>query len=145
MGPGNPAGCHIGVVTAIGHDTGDDGDQREASLVEREAVLAAQVTKYGADRAARAEAAEKVCAAAKERDVEADARDRLAAAQDHAADVKAFTSPAGSGYGADLPARRHAALDRRDAKSDRTSSADDRATLTEVLDDPQIPEEHRPE
>lgn len=69
--------------------------------------------------------------AAAERDVEVDARDRIAAEHDHDADLEAFTSPGGSGYGADLPARRHAAPDRRGAKGDRTSSADDRAVLTE--------------
>ena len=114
-------------------NVGDDVDQREADLAEREAVLAAQLTKLAVDRVAHLEAAQKVCDAAKERDVEADARDRIAVARDHAADVEAFTSPDGnSGYGADLPAWRHAALDRSEAKGDRTSAADDRAALTQV-------------
>ena len=126
-------------------NVGDDVDQREADLAEREAVLAAQLTKLAVDRVAHLEAAQKVCDAAKERDVEADARDRIAVARDHA-DVEAFTSPDGnSGYGADLPARRHAALDRSEAKGDRTSAADDRAAVTEVAQDPEMPEEHRPE
>lgn len=118
----------------------DDIRRREADLSEREDALAAQLRKLEADRLNHREAAEKVCDAAKERDVEANARDQIAMERDQAADLKAFTSPDGSsGYGADLPARRHAALDRGDAKGDRTSSADDRAALTEDADDPEVP------
>jgi len=129
-------------MTKRGRAAGDNVDQREASLTEREARLVAQLAKLEADRVGRLEAAEKVCHAAKERDVEADARDRIAAAHDHDADLRAFTTPGGSGYGADLPARRHAALDRRDAKVDRTSSADDRATLTGALHRPTVIAKH---
>jgi hypothetical protein len=104
---------------------GDDADQRDTNLAKREAFLAAHVV-----------AVERILHAAQERDVDAEARDQISVERDHAADLLAFTSLDGSnGYGADLPARRHAAMDRRDAKGDRASAADDRAALTEVADD----------
>ncbi len=107
-------------------DDEDDGaDQRDTNLAKREAGLAV-----------RLETVERILDAAKERDIEADARDRVSVERDHAADLKAFTSPDGSNaYGVDLPARRHAAMDRRDAKGDRASAADDRVALTGVADD----------
>lgn len=103
----------------------EGADQRDASLAKREAGLAAQV-----------EAVEKILEAARERDIDADVRDQISTERDQSADLKAFTSQDGTdGYGADLPARRHAAMDRRDAKGDRASAAHDRVALTGVADD----------
>lgn len=117
------------LVEAKDHEA-DGADQRDTSLAKREAGLAA-----------RLETVERILDAAKERDIEADARDQVSVKRDHAADLKAFTSPDGSNaYGVDLPARRHAAMDRRDAKGDRTSAADDRAALAEGPDDLDEPE-----
>ncbi|MDQ2756468.1 MAG: hypothetical protein M3Y71_07880 [Actinomycetota bacterium] len=97
-------------------------------------------------RAAHLEAVEKILDDARERDIEAEARDEISAERDRAADVKAFTSTDGSsGYGADLPARRHAAMDRLDAKGDRASAADDRAALTDVADDREGPDNFGPD
>ncbi|MEP7330567.1 MAG: hypothetical protein ABI692_00620 [Terracoccus sp.] len=100
-------------------------DERDVNLAKREADLAAQV-----------EAVEKILEAARERDIDADARDQISTERDQSADLKAFISQDGNdGYGADLPARRHAAMDRRDAKGDRASAADDRVALTAFADD----------
>jgi len=69
-----------------------------------------------ADLAAHLDTVERILDAANKRDIEADARDQISVERDHAADLRAFTSTEGrNGYGADLPARRHAALDRHDA------------------------------
>ena len=102
----------------------NDADLRDTSLAEREARLAA-----------RLETVVNVLDAAKQRDIEAEARDRVSSERDHAADLEAFLTPvANNGYCADLPARRHAPQDRHDAKGDRTSAADDRAVLSDVAE-----------
>ena len=107
---------------------GDGADQRDTSLVKREADLAPHPA-----------AVEKILDAAQRRDVDAEARDELSMERDRNADLEAFTSRDGfNGYGADLPARRHAALDRRDAKGDRAAAADDRAALAGVADDLEV-------
>lgn len=145
-GPSNASGCHSDTLTNIEDGLAPDIEEREADLQERESALADRLAKLEAARPAHLETVESVCQAADVRDVEADDRDRVAAARDRAADVQAFTSPQHqSGYGADLPARRHAALDRVDAKGDRTSAAGDRALLGEVHDDAVSPEQQRPE
>lgn len=109
----------------------DEGaDERDANLAKREAGLAAQVEAVGT-----------ILEAARKRDIDADARDQISAERDQSADLKAFTSQDGDGgYGTDLPARRHAALDRLNAKGDRASAADDRVALAEVADDPEVTE-----
>ncbi len=111
----------------MGEAKDDEGDraERQADLAQREAGLAAHL-----------ETIQRILDAAEERDTAAETRDQISAERDHVADQKAFTSPIGNnGYVADLPAPRHAAMDRRDAKGDRTSSADDRAALAKVADD----------
>ena len=98
--------------------------------------------KVKADPARHPQEVQRILEAAIERDIEAEARDQVSVERDRAADLEAFTSTeGGEGYGADLPARRHAAMDRRDAKGDRDSAADDRAALTGVVDRPEEPEE----
>ncbi len=64
-------------------------------------------------------------------DEEAASRDLIAAERDEVASRDAFVSGQGD-YGVALKARRSAALDRLDSKDDRTSSAQDRATLAEA-------------
>lgn len=103
----------------------DEGADRDANPAKPEAGLAAQ-----------AEAVTKILRAARDRDIDADTRDQISTERDRSADLKAFTSKDGTnGYGADLPARRHAAMDRRDAKGDRASAAGDRLALTGIADD----------
>ena len=109
-------------MAEVDDDEGDDVLLRDTNRAKREDGLAAHL-----------EAVEKILDAARVRDIEAEARDQASVARDHAADLEAFTcTDSGSGYGADLPARRHAALDRREAKGDRTSAADDRVALTKA-------------
>jgi hypothetical protein len=76
---------------------------------------------------------EKILVDAGRRDDEADLRDGVSDKRAEAADLQAFldTSESYSGLGE----RRAAALDRSHAKSDRESSADDRAQLTKKPDD----------
>ena len=101
------------------------GDHAASSLTERKARFSALVSTV-----------EQILGAADERDLQADARDQIAVKRDDDADLEAFTSPVeGNGYGTDLPARRHAALDRQDAKEDRSSAAEDRAALTGIADE----------
>jgi hypothetical protein len=108
---------------------GDGADKRDTSLVKREADLAAHL-----------ETVVEILDAAQRRDVDAEVRDEISVERDRAADLEAFISRDGdNGYGADLPARRHAARDRSDAKGDRTAAADDRVALADVADDLGVP------
>ena len=92
-------------------------------------------TAHEAGLAARRETVVNVLDAAEQRDIEADARDRASVERDHA-DLEALMTPdVNNGYGADLPARRHAAQDRDDAKGHRASAADDRAVLGDAVKD----------
>lgn len=83
----------------------------------------------GLVRALHVEKIQKILEDAKGRDDEATVRDAVADERDRAADLKAFTDPSGPYPG--QGARRAAARDRADSKSDRESSAEDRVHLTE--------------
>lgn len=113
----------------VENETRDADDDRNTDLARRKAGLPAHL-----------KVVEKILDAARERDIEADGRDQISVARDRDADAEAFTSTESrNGYGADLLARRHAALDRRSAKSDRTSAALDRDALTKIADDLEVP------
>jgi len=73
---------------------------------------------------------QKIIAAADERDDQADVRDENADKRDQAASLKAFLA-ADTSFDVTLNARRSAAVDRLDAKLDRTASAQDRSELTD--------------
>ena len=123
--------CHTGAMGgAADHDR--DPQAPEAELARRKAALAAHQ-----------DSNEEILLAAEIRDEHADARDRDSADRDRDADRDAFTSPDnGAGYGADLPARRHAAMDRLHSGDDRRAAARDRTALTdstENLEDPEDP------
>jgi uncharacterized protein (DUF3084 family) len=102
-------------------------DERDTELDAREMAIAARE----ASQAGREQQAEQILAGAAGRDEDADTRDLLAADRDTVASRDAFVSERGD-YGVALKARRSAALDRLDSKDDRTSSARDRAILTEA-------------
>jgi len=73
---------------------------------------------------------QKLIAAANERDDQADVRDANADKRDQAASLTAFLA-ADTAFDVTLNARRSAAVDRLDAKLDRTASAQDRSELTD--------------
>jgi len=73
---------------------------------------------------------QKIIAAADERDDKADVRDVNAEKRDEAASLTAFLA-ADNAFDVTLNARRSAAVDRLDAKIDRTASAQDRSDLTD--------------
>jgi hypothetical protein len=81
------------------------------------------------DRARRTDRTNKILVDADRRDDDATARDAVSDERERLADRRAFLDP-GADY-AGNGARRAAALDRADAKSDREYSAADRAQLTE--------------
>ena len=108
---------------------GDSHDALDAT--NDDAVVQRHENARERESAPQSRTVKKILEAAQERDLDAEARDRVSTDRDHDADLTAFTAPGGAtGYGADLPARRHAAMDRRDAKSDRTSAAQGRVALT---------------
>ncbi len=72
-----------------------------------------------------------ILAAAEARDEQADARDTAARKRDSAASLHSFLND--DEYDATLKARRSAAMDRSDSRTDRDSSAEDRSRLTERL------------
>ncbi len=116
--------CHNRVVDRAANQI-DDLRRREADLARREAALAVHLN-----------TADEILEAADVRDQEADARDVEAMEKDHAADRQAFTEPRDSaGYGADLPARRHAAMDRLLSEEDRHRASKDRSELAESIRD----------
>ncbi len=102
-------------------------DERDTELDAREVATAARE----ASQAEREQQARQILAGAAGRDQDADARDLIAADRDEVASREAFVSERGD-YDVALKARRSAALDRLDSKDDRTSSAHDRARLTET-------------
>lgn len=88
-----------------------------------------------AARVKRMEEADQILTAADERDVAADARDTAADKRERDRDLARLLAPQGEGaYGDDWPERRGAARDRKDSKSDRVASRDDRIHLTEDSD-----------
>jgi len=112
-----------------------NGEEREALADEREAALDAREVRADAREAVqvdRREAMQRILADADQRDDQADARDSVAETRDTAASLHSFLHD--GEYGPALQARRSAALDRSDSKTDRTSAAADRSELAE--DDP---------
>ncbi|WP_133160226.1 hypothetical protein [Cryobacterium zongtaii] len=118
---GNPTDTPHGNADAAGPDSAripqDEQDEARTS-----------------SQAAQDQKIEKILVDAHRRDDEADIRDVESDKRAEAADLEAFldTSEIYSGHGE----RRAAALDRSHAKSDRQSSADDRAELTKHKDTP---------
>ncbi len=102
-------------------------DEREAALDERETRSAAR--EAGAN--ARLAEVEAVLADAETRDDRADARDAVADERERAASLDAFLHADADPHDAAVKARRASATDRVDAKSDRSSSADDRTKLSD--------------
>ena len=81
-----------------------------------------------ASRVRRSTTAKRVLKAADERDAHADARDVAAELRDGEASRRSFLSQGTEPQ--DLKARRSAAIDREDSKTDRSSAAADRSELT---------------
>ena len=106
--------------------SGADSDDPDA---QSERPHLAKGESDGLVRARRGEKIQKILEDAKGRDDEATARDAVADERDRVADLKAFTDPNGAYPG--QSARRAAARDRADSKSDRESAAEDRIHLTE--------------
>lgn len=114
-----------------GSDDTPPVDEREQEADERERLLLAREAKADEKDAARAadrDRRQNIVAAAEARDEKADDRDTRADERDGDADREAFLSS--SHYGDDLPARRHAAMDRSHSRDDRLSAAKDRSDLT---------------
>ncbi len=110
------------------------GDEREGLADQREAVLDAREARADARDAVQARRRERalhILADADERDDEAEARDAAAMTRDAAAGLHSFLHDAEHEYGPALQARRSAAIDRTESKSDRASAATDRSSLTE--------------
>jgi hypothetical protein len=97
----------------------------QSSAVDKATLIARESLQDG-----REEKVQQIIAAADERDDEADVRDAVADKRDQAASLAAFLS-SGHTYDETLKARRSAAADRLDSKSDRASSARDRSELTD--------------
>jgi hypothetical protein len=109
-------------------------DERERLADEREAVLDEREIRTAAHEAsiyARIDEAKVVLAEAATRDVRADERDAVAASRERAASLDAFMHPDADQYDAAIKARRASAIDRSEAKSDRSSSVDDRSKLSD--------------
>jgi hypothetical protein len=80
---------------------------------------------------ARIDEAKAVLADAATRDARADERDATADERERAASLDAFVHPDADQYDAAIKARRASAIDRAEARSDRSSSADDRSKLSD--------------
>jgi hypothetical protein len=116
-----------------GRATGDS-DEQESRADQREAVLDAREVRADAREAAEADRRERalhILADAEERDGQADARDAAATTRDTAAGLHSFLHDVEHDYGPALKARRSAAMDRTESKTDRASAAIDRSKLTE--------------
>ena len=100
-------------------------DERDADLDAREALAEA----HEAHASDREHETNEILAAADERDNRAETRDRVADVRETAAGLHSFLHD--EEYDAALQARRAAAMDRSDSKTDRTSGASDRAKLSE--------------
>jgi hypothetical protein len=130
------------VAQRAGDDDGagrrsDDGDEQACLADQREAALDAREVRADAREAVQADRrvrALRILAAADERDEQADERDVAATTRDTAAGLHSFLHDGEHDYGPALKARRSAAIDRTESKTDRTSAAADRSELTE--DDP---------
>jgi len=117
--------------------------EREVAVAERETDVARREADVQVRELALAErllGSDVVLAAADLRDIDAEVRDDVAVELDRASDLAEFVAPAAHSYGGHNAGRRHAALDRDSAKSDRSSSAEDRRALAGV-DEP----EHEPD
>lgn len=123
------------------HDGGDDrvvdgrprrSNERDSLANEREASLDARQRDADARDAVqtgRDEEVKTILASADERDNEADARDSVADRRDATASLDSFLHDAD--FLAGHKARRSAAFDRSDSKSDRAHGAADRSRLAE--------------
>lgn len=111
------------------HLTADErdrmADKREAALVEREIRTAAREAVVD-DRIKETEV---LRADAATRDDLADERDADADERERATSLDAFLHPDADHYKTVIEALRAAAIDRSEAKSDRSSSANDRSKL----------------
>jgi hypothetical protein len=98
-------------------------DERETEVEVREDQLGAR----DAAQEERKRRDHRILAAAEDRDDKADARDAEADRRDAEADFNSFMHD--EAYGANIQARRSAALDRLASRSDRRSAAEDRIHL----------------
>jgi len=102
-------------------------DQPEADDLED--MLAVSLALREAESREGVRAAKEILAAAAERDARADARDAAADKRDQDLDLAALLGA--RDYGGDWPARRAAALDRENAKQDRTAARLDLSALAD--------------
>ncbi len=101
-------------------------EQREADLERREMAVWSRENAV----AVRVELIRAILVAARMRDDAADALDALADQRERDLDLAQLLSLASdSAYGADWPARRHAAISRACARADRVSSQEDLKAL----------------
>ena len=110
-----------------------DADEREHLADERDMALDAREALTAGREVAQADRRvheQQILAGAAERDDEADAPDVVADKRDQAVSLNAFLAGRDD-FGPALEARRSAAVDRLSSKTDRTSSAQDLADLTE--------------
>lgn len=133
---GDPQG---GVQPPFDSDQSNDASRRRAADerehladVRDEALNAREAFAAMRDRvqAGRQLHEDNILAGAAERDGEADARDIIAEKRDEAVSREAFLADRAD-FGPALRARQSAAVDRSLSKSDRASSAQDRADLTD--------------
>jgi hypothetical protein len=110
------------------------GDARETQADEREARLAereVRVDAWEVGQADRRHQAQRIMADAAERDDQADARDSVATTRDTAAGLLSFMNDSPEEFDPALKARRSAAMDRSESKTDRAAAAADRSELTD--------------
>jgi hypothetical protein len=110
------------------------GDERETQADEREARLAAREVRVDAWEVAqtdRRHQAQRILADAAERDDQADARDSVATTRDTAAGLHSFINDSPEEFDPAFKARRSAAMDRSESKTDRAAAAADRSELTD--------------
>lgn len=109
---------------------------REAAAAVREADLAVREARAAArdvDRAERHGVDQAILDGADQRDQEAEVRDETADRRDSAASLAAFLADGSAAdFGAALRQLRFAAVDRIDAKEDRTCAEQDRTDLTDT-------------
>ena len=133
---------HVG-----GSSTARPGDERETQADQREARLASREDRVDAQEAAQADRRhheERILADAAERDDQADARDSVATKRDTAAGLRSFLNDSPEDFDPALKARRSAAMDRSESKTDRAAAASDRSELTDGDPTPPSATDHLP-
>jgi hypothetical protein len=118
----------------VGSGTTRPGDERETQSDEQEARLAAREGRLDAWEDAQSDRrlqARRILADAAERDDQADARDSVATMRDTAAGLHSFINDSPEDFDPAFKARRSAAMDRSESKTDRAAAAADRSELTD--------------